>query len=159
MRDMALFAVIRLLLWAGIWWLLTLFDVGLLLAAALAALIAMLISILFLDRLRSSAAMRWKAADERRRARKGRPVDHDADAEDAVLDEDETHDEGHDGPGEDDADQEDAGAGPAVLPDLAPESGAAGDATAGDEQDTADEPEPDTTGDPESGTAGRRRRS
>src|SRR5699024_229592 len=105
-RDMALFAVIRLLLWVGIWWLLTLFDVGLLLAAALAALIAMLISILFLDRLRSSAAMRWKAADERRRERKGRPVDQDADAEDAALDERDAPEETHDGPGEDGTDQE-----------------------------------------------------
>ena len=107
---MALFAVIRLVLWVGIWWLLTLFDVGLLLAAALAALIAMLISILFLDRLRSSAAMRWKAADERRRARKGQPVDPDADAEDAVLDEDAA--DGEDLAG-DEADDVDRGTGPA----------------------------------------------
>ncbi|MBP2408603.1 DUF4229 domain-containing protein [Brachybacterium fresconis] len=164
MRDMALFAVIRLLLWVGIWWLLTLFDVGLLLAAALAALIAMLISILFLDRLRSSAALRWKAADERRRARKGRPVDHDADAEDAALDEDGTHDEVHDGPDEDDADEDDAdqerpGAGPAVLPDLAHEAGEVDDASAGGEQDAAGDPAPDTVGEPEPGTESRRRRS
>lgn len=97
MRDMVLFAVIRLLLWVGIWWLLTLLDVGVLLAAALAALVAMLISILFLDRLRSSAALRWKAADERRRERKGQPVDGDAEVEDAVLDEDETLDGHHGG--------------------------------------------------------------
>lgn len=126
MRDMALFAVIRLILWVGIWWLLTLVDVGVMLAAVLAALIAMLISILFLDRLRSSAALRWKAADERRRARKGEPVDEDAEAEDAALDA-----EGETPDGADVEEQEDRAAGPAELPDLA-DDGASGDAHASD---------------------------
>ncbi|MFC7375966.1 DUF4229 domain-containing protein [Brachybacterium sp. GCM10030268] len=86
MREMALFAVIRLALWVGIWWVLTLFDIGVMLAGVLAALLAMLISILFLHRIREAAAMRWKAADDRRRARKGEPVDEDAVEEDALLD-------------------------------------------------------------------------
>ena len=64
---MALFAVIRLALWLGIWWLLTQIQVGVMLAGVLAAVIAMLLSILFLDRLRSKVALRWKAADDRRR--------------------------------------------------------------------------------------------
>ena len=69
MRPFLLYAVIRLGLWVLIWWLLTLMGVGLMLAGVLAALLAMLISILFLDRLRDAAAMRWKAADERRKTR------------------------------------------------------------------------------------------
>ncbi|MBP2383149.1 DUF4229 domain-containing protein [Brachybacterium sacelli] len=141
MRDMALFAVIRLILWVGIWWLLTLVDVGVMLAAVLAALIAMLISILFLDRLRSSAALRWKAADERRRARKGEPVDEDAEAEDAALDA-----EGETPDGADVEEQEgraagvDGTAGPTELPDLA--DGVSGDAHARDTEgeDSAEDP-------------------
>ena len=83
---MFLFAVIRLVLWAGIWWVLTLFDVGVMLAGVLAALIAMLISILFLNRVRDAVAMRWKAADDRRRERHADDVDEDAEAEDSFLD-------------------------------------------------------------------------
>ncbi|MGP9681929.1 DUF4229 domain-containing protein [Brachybacterium sp. AOP3-A1-3] len=86
MREMALFAVIRLVLWAGIWWVLTLFDIGVMLAGVLAALIAMLISILFLNRVRDAAAMRWKAADDKRRERHPDDVDEDAEAEDSFLD-------------------------------------------------------------------------
>ena len=77
MRDMVLYGVLRLALWAVIWWLLTVAGMGVILAGVLAALIAMLISILALNRLRDSAAMRWKEADDRRRsawpeARRGR---------------------------------------------------------------------------------------
>ncbi|MGP5251665.1 DUF4229 domain-containing protein [Brachybacterium alimentarium] len=86
MREMALFAVIRLALWLGIWWLLTQIQVGVMLAGVLAAVIAMLLSILFLDRLRSKVALRWKAADDRRRVRRGEKHDEDAEAEDAYLD-------------------------------------------------------------------------
>lgn len=89
MRAFLLYAVLRLGLWAAIWWLLTLLDVGVLLAAVLAALIAMLISILLLDRLRNRAAMRWKDAHERRAERRGQPADEDADYEDLVLGDDE----------------------------------------------------------------------
>src|SRR5690625_5962446 len=71
MRDMVLYGVLRLALWAVIWWLLTVAGMGVILAGVLAALIAMLISILALNRLRDSAAMRWKEADDRRRERKG----------------------------------------------------------------------------------------
>lgn len=86
MRHFLLYAVIRLGLWVLIWWLLTLLDVGLMLAGVLAALIAMLISILFLDRLRNAAAMRWKAADERRAQRREQDIDEDAEFEDSLLD-------------------------------------------------------------------------
>ncbi|HEX7352379.1 DUF4229 domain-containing protein [Brachybacterium sp.] len=107
MRDFLLYAVIRLGLWALIWWVLTLVDVGVMLAGVLAALLAMLISILFLDRLRQGAALRWKAADERRAQRRGADVDEDAEYEDTLLD---------------DAATEDAAAedsvGPSQLPDL-----------------------------------------
>ncbi|MGP9539524.1 DUF4229 domain-containing protein [Brachybacterium sp. AOP43-C2-M15] len=87
MRHFLLYAVIRLGLWALLWWLLALAGVGVMLAGVLAALIAMLISILFLDRLRDAAAMRWKAADERRAERRGPVVDEDAEFEDSLLDE------------------------------------------------------------------------
>src|SRR5690625_4653629 len=89
MRDMVLYGVLRLALWAVIWWLLTVAGMGVILAGVLAALIAMLISILALNRLRDSAAMRWKEADDRRRERKGQRLDEDAAEEDALLDEDE----------------------------------------------------------------------
>ena len=86
MRDMVLYGFLRLALWAVIWWLLTVAGMGVILAGVLAALIAMLISILALNRLRDSAAMRWKEADDRRRERKGPDVDEDASEEDALLD-------------------------------------------------------------------------
>src|SRR5690625_7831164 len=88
MRDMVLYWVLRLALWAVIWWLLTVAGMGVILAGVLAALIAMLISTLALNRLRDSAAMRWKEADDRRRERKGQRLDEDAAEEDALLDED-----------------------------------------------------------------------
>lgn len=139
MRDMALFAVLRLALWAGLWWLLTLFDVGVLLAAALAALLAMLISILFFDRLRSSVALRWKAADERRRERKGAPVDEDAEAEDATLDaEDEAPEGAREGDVAADEGQDGPAAGPAELPDLAGEEGAGEEPARGAEDPVED---------------------
>ena len=78
MRQFLLYAVIRLGLWAVLWWLLTVIGVGVMLAGVLAALIAMLISILFLDRLRDGAAMRWKDAHERRVERRGEVHDEDA---------------------------------------------------------------------------------
>ncbi|HJG52824.1 hypothetical protein FM106_08255 [Brachybacterium faecium] len=92
MRHFLLYAVVRLGLWAVLWWVLTLFDVGVVLAGVLAALIAMLLSILFLDRLRGAAAMRWKAADERRARRREGEIDEDAEYEDSLLDEAEAED-------------------------------------------------------------------
>ncbi|AXK45836.1 DUF4229 domain-containing protein [Brachybacterium saurashtrense] len=86
MRHFLVYAVIRLGLWLLLWWVLALAGVGIMLAGVLAALIAMLLSILFLDRLRNAAALRWKAADERRAARRGPEVDQDAEYEDSVLD-------------------------------------------------------------------------
>lgn len=86
MRSFLLYAVIRLGLWAVVWWLLVQVGVGVMLAGVLAALIAMLLSIVFLDRLRDAAAQRWKAADERRAARRTDVVDEDAEYEDHLLD-------------------------------------------------------------------------
>ena len=85
MRQFLLYAVVRLGMWALLWWLLTLAGVGVMLAGVLAALIAMLISILFLDRLRDGAAMRWKDAHERRVERRGEVVDEDAEYEDGLF--------------------------------------------------------------------------
>lgn len=120
MRHFLLYAVIRLGLWALIWWVLTLFDIGVMLAGVLAALIAMLLSILFLDRLRGAAAMRWKAADERRAERRGAQVDQDAEYEDSVLDDAEPGVDtaaGGDAAQAGDAAEQDS-TGPAQLPDL-----------------------------------------
>lgn len=88
MREFAVYALMRLALWVVIWWLLTLAGVGLLLAGVLAAFLAMLVSILLLDRQRDAAAQRWRAADERRRARRGPARDTDADDENALVDAD-----------------------------------------------------------------------
>lgn len=114
MRDMVLYGILRLALWAVIWWLLTVAGMGVILAGVLAALIAMLISILALNRLRDSAAMRWKEADDRRRERKGPDVDEDASEEDALLD-------GHDERSTDEqatAAAGDSASSPAGLPQL-----------------------------------------
>src|SRR5699024_6498652 len=113
MRDMVLYGVLRLALWAVIWWLLTVAGMGVILAGVLAALIAMLISILALNRLRDSAAMRWKEADDRRRERKGQRLDEDDAEGEAPLE-----DEGVGGQStpQQDAEPEAPGAGPADLP-------------------------------------------
>lgn len=110
MRHFLLYAVLRLGLWALIWWLLTLMHVGVMLAGVLAALIAMLLSILFLDRFRSAAALRWKAADERRAERRGPVHDEDADYEDSVLDAAED-------PDSEDPDSEDSDSDPEIDPE------------------------------------------
>lgn len=94
MREMVVYAVLRLALFGVIWWLLTLAGVGVMLAGVLAALISMLLSILFLDKVRDRAAMRWKAADDRRRERRGPVVDEDAQEEDALLDAEQSTDQG-----------------------------------------------------------------
>ncbi|EYT51045.1 DUF4229 domain-containing protein [Brachybacterium muris] len=94
MREMVVYAVLRLALFGVIWWLLTLAGVGVMLAGVLAALISMLLSILFLDKVRDRAAMRWKAADDRRRERRGLVVDEDAQEEDALLDAEQSTDQG-----------------------------------------------------------------
>jgi len=114
MRQFLLYAVIRLGLWIALWWVLTVAGVGVMLAGVLAALIAMLISILFLDRLRDAAAMRWKTAHERRVEKRGEVVDEDAEYEDGLF-ADEVRIDGETRAG-------DSAAGPADLPDL-PEDG------------------------------------
>lgn len=86
MRPFLIYAVVRLGLWALLWWVLSLSGLGVVLAGVLAALIAMLLSILFLDRLRDAAAQRWKAADERRAERRSTEADGDAEYEDGLLD-------------------------------------------------------------------------
>lgn len=86
MRDLLVFSLLRLGIFALLWWVLTLVGLHYLLAAAVAALVAMLISILFLGHARDRAAMRWKDADDRRHERRGERRDVDADAEDAFVD-------------------------------------------------------------------------
>ncbi|MDO5661146.1 MAG: DUF4229 domain-containing protein [Brachybacterium sp.] len=87
MRDVLVYSVLRLALFAGTWWLLYMIGVGFWLAGIAAALVSMLVSILVLRRQRDRVATHWQAADERRRARKGEPVDDDADAEDEAVEE------------------------------------------------------------------------
>lgn len=120
MRQFLFYAVVRLGLWALLWWVLTQAGVGVMLAGVLAALLAMLISILFLDRLRDAAAMRWKAADERRAERRGPEVDEDAAFEDSLLDEAESR-------------QEAEPSGPSALPDLGRDPRAGEDDRAADD--------------------------
>lgn len=118
MRQFLLYAVVRLGMWALLWWLLTLAGVGVMLAGVLAALIAMLISILFLDRLRDGAAMRWKDAHERRVERRGEVVDEDAEYEDGLFADDVEIVTEQDTADEDGADEDGEGADPAALPSL-----------------------------------------
>lgn len=88
MRDFLLYGIIRLALWAVLWWLLTVAGIGVIMAGILAAIIAMLLSFLFLSRIRNAAVMRWKDADERRRAKQSTVTDEDAAEEDALLGDD-----------------------------------------------------------------------
>lgn len=119
MRSFLLYAVIRLGLWAAVWWLLVQVGIGVMLAGVLGALIAMLLSILFLDRLRDGAAQRWKAADERRAARRADKVDEDEEYEDHLLDdaEEQAHTSGAIAGASEDAEGA-ATPGPEDLPDL-----------------------------------------
>jgi len=125
MRPFLFYAVVRLGLWALLWWLLTLSGLGVVLAGVLAALISMLLSILFLDRLRDAAAQRWKAADERRAERRSGEGDEDAEYEDGLLDEAEESGTAEGDAAAGDAERSEAGdaesagpAGPAGLPAL-----------------------------------------
>lgn len=89
MRDVLVYSLLRLAILAGVWWLLySLTSFGFYLSGLLAALIALLVSILALRRPRNQAAERWRRADERRRARRGEQHDEDADEEDALMDAD-----------------------------------------------------------------------
>ncbi|MDN5820000.1 MAG: DUF4229 domain-containing protein [Brachybacterium sp.] len=118
MRPFLFYAVVRLGLWVLLWWVLTLFGLGVLLAGVLAALISMLLSILFLDRLRDAAALRWKAADERRAERRSADVDEDAEYEDTLLDDAEREDDPTADPTAGDDAQLPDPSGPTGLPDL-----------------------------------------
>ncbi|MEE1618156.1 DUF4229 domain-containing protein [Brachybacterium sp. J153] len=87
MRNVLGYALIRIALWLVLWYLLALAGVGVMLAGVLAVLIAMMISFLFLGRVRENAAAGLQAADEARVERRGPVRDEDAEAEDAALDE------------------------------------------------------------------------
>lgn len=86
MRDVLVYSVLRLVLFGALWWVFAHVGLNVYLAGLVAALVAMLVSILFLGRPRDRAATRWQQADERRRARRSEPRDVDADTEDAVVD-------------------------------------------------------------------------
>ncbi|MDN5600849.1 MAG: DUF4229 domain-containing protein [Brachybacterium sp.] len=138
MRPFLFYAIVRLGLWVLLWWVLTLLGIGVALAGVLAALISMLLSILFLDRLRDAVAQRWKAADDRRAERRSTEVDEDAEYEDGVLDDAAVVDAAAvDG----DADAHDADAGDVDADDAADEaeiadpSGPAGLPDLGDEDE------------------------
>jgi len=87
MRDVLLYSVLRLGIFLLVWVALIAAGIHYLLAGALAALIAMLLSILLLRGPREGAAQRWKASDEARRERRSdQAPDEDAAEEDALLD-------------------------------------------------------------------------
>ncbi|WP_058235284.1 DUF4229 domain-containing protein [Devriesea agamarum] len=87
MRDLLLYVFLRVLIFAALWWLLYWIGLGsLALSGIFAAVLAMLVSILVLGRPRQGIALRWEQADARRRARKAPVRDHDADAEDQLID-------------------------------------------------------------------------
>src|SRR5690606_6096649 len=88
MRPVLLYSVLRLGLFLLVWAALLFAGMHYLLAGAVAALIAMLLSILLLRGPREGAAQRWQEADEARRERRaGTAADEDAEEEDALLDE------------------------------------------------------------------------
>lgn len=80
------YAVLRILMWLVLWYLLVLAGLGVYIAGVLAVLIAMMLSFLLLGRTRRRAAEGLQEVDERRRARRGPEVDEDAESEDALLD-------------------------------------------------------------------------
>lgn len=85
MRNFVVYGLLRLGIWAVLWWLLAAVGMGVILAGLVAALISMMISFLFLSRTRDRAAMSWKDADDRRRARKGGVGAEDAEEEDSAI--------------------------------------------------------------------------
>jgi sugar phosphate permease len=85
MRDVIVYSVLRLGLWALLWWILFELGVGFYLAGILAVLIAFLVSAVLLRKPRDKAAGRLQQADEHRRARKGPKHDRDAEEEDFLL--------------------------------------------------------------------------
>lgn len=89
MRNVLGYALIRIVLWLVIWYLLTLVGVGVITAGLLAVLIAMMISFLLLGGRRQRAAEGLQSVDERRRERRGPVVDQDAADEDALIEEQE----------------------------------------------------------------------
>lgn len=83
---MLVYSLLRLAILVGLWWLLyAVTPFGFYLSGILAALIALLVSILVLRRPRGQVAERWQRRDERRRAHKGEVRDPDADEEDALM--------------------------------------------------------------------------
>lgn len=88
MRDLLVYSLLRIALFAVVWWLLTLAGLGVFLAGMLAALVAMLASILLLKGPRQRAAERWQAADEQRRSRRAERASRrsaDEDEEDSLV--------------------------------------------------------------------------
>lgn len=89
MRDVLLYSVLRLAIFGAIWWLLIRLGMGFTIAGLVAALIALLVSILVLRHPRQAAAERWRSADQQRREKRharGGDIDQDAADEDDLLD-------------------------------------------------------------------------
>lgn len=87
MRDILLYSVLRIVLFGALWGLLIVAGFHYLIAGIVAAVVALLASVLFLRTPRAGAAESWRAADEaRREKRAGIAEDPDAQDEDALLD-------------------------------------------------------------------------
>lgn len=89
MRSILLYTVLRLGLFFGIWALLSLTGIHWMFTGILAAVIAMLISVLALSRIRQSVALRLEktvARTAEKSAEKTSDTDLDAEEEDAIID-------------------------------------------------------------------------
>lgn len=88
MRSFLIYAAARLTIFGAVWWLLSFTGIHWMYSGILAAVVAMLISVLFLGKLRQALAInvqgRMRDRADKRRKRKT-PSDLDAEAEDRDI--------------------------------------------------------------------------
>lgn len=89
MRSFLIYSVVRLAIFAAVWFLLSFTGIHWMFTGVLAAVVAMLISVLFLGKLRQRLAIDVQGrVQDRAKKRQGRKSEYDldADAEDSVID-------------------------------------------------------------------------
>lgn len=138
------YALLRIVMWVVLWYLLVLVGLGVYIAGVLAVLIAMMLSFLLFGGVRRRAAEGLQEVDERRRRRRGPEVDEDAESEDALLDGDapDTDQPEDRRPDDPDAAAEDAPGSATALPEstaLADEDDIEADSAAGADGDHSSE--------------------
>lgn len=89
MRSFLIYSVVRLAIFAAVWFMLSFTGIHWMFTGVLAAVVAMLISVLFLGKLRQRLAIDVQGrVQDRAKKRQGRKSEYDldADAEDSVID-------------------------------------------------------------------------